>query len=223
MVKSRTIGSLILGVSHGLTVPFALATGLSELLDDSNIVLLSGAMQLIAGSISIGLGGYLSVKLEGETPAAELKRQYRQIEEHPDQEGLEIRGILAEHGLVGNNLEQAEKMLTSTRQLWAMFLVTQQIGLNPIPLKGATVAGFIVACGYMLSGTISLLPYLIDRDINQALIKSIGLTTFALIVFGIFKAKTLKTNYVKSVFEVLMVSAIAAGACYISARTLVSG
>src|ERR1700757_2447365 len=97
--SSDTIRDIVIGMSDGLTVPFALAAGLSGAINSSGIVVTAGIAEIVAGSIAMGLGGFLAGKTESDHYYSELKREYDEVERVPEQEKIEVMQVFAEFGL----------------------------------------------------------------------------------------------------------------------------
>jgi len=219
--KSRLIANFILGVSDGITVPFAVAAGVSAAVSDSKLVLLTGLSELIAGSISMGLGGYLAAKSEVEFYNTQISRQYAEISENPIRECNEIKAILIEYGLVGDDLDKLYRTLIKNRNLWAVFLHKNQLDLvNPSKNSGV-INGLVIGFGYALAGLLTLLPYLFESNAAVALTKSVYLTGCLLIAFGWIKAKAIGIDPIRSIFETTITGGTAASSAYFLAHFII--
>jgi len=88
---SAVVRDIVIGTSDGLTVPFALAAGLSGAVVSTGIIVTAGLAEIVAGSIAMGLGGYLAAKSEAEHYASEHAREHREVAEKP--EVVALRGL----------------------------------------------------------------------------------------------------------------------------------
>src|SRR3954464_8597421 len=97
--SSNLVTDIVIGMSDGLTVPFALAAGLSGAVSNTHVIVIAGLAEVVAGSIAMGLGGYLAGKTEIDHYNAEVKREVYEVEHMPDKEKEEVRVIFAEMGM----------------------------------------------------------------------------------------------------------------------------
>lgn len=219
---SKTIRDLVLGISDGLTVPFALAAGLAGAEANHWIIVIAATAEIAAGAISMGLGGYLATKSEAETYESELRREYRETKEVPEIETDEVRLVFANYGLKGQTLESAVKAITSDRDAWVQFMMREELGLEKVDGKRALKSGFTIGGAYILGGVFPLLPYLASLPISQALLYSTLITLFALGLFGWIKGKFTGVKKWKSALQTLLIGGAAAGTAFFVAR-LISG
>ncbi len=121
--SSDTIRDIVIGMSDGLTVPFALAAGLSGAVASNKIVITAGIAEIIAGSIAMGLGGYLAAKTDADHYSAELHREYDEVERVPEIEKKEIREILAEYGITAQSQTVVVDELAANKDKWVDFMM----------------------------------------------------------------------------------------------------
>jgi vacuolar iron transporter family protein len=221
-IDGKTISDIIIGMSDGLTVPFALAAGLAGAIAQSNIVLTAGLAELAAGGISMGLGGYLAAKSEADTYEAELRREKQEIVECPEEEIAEVRGILAGYGLEGDTLEAAVKGIIANREGWAQFMMKEELGLEKPHPEQALKTAFFIGGSYIVGGIVPLIPYAFGLTVKDAFYLSIFATSIALIIFGAVKGKFTSVPPLKGALETFLVGSAAAFAAYSIAR-LVQG
>ncbi len=219
---SKTVRDLVLGISDGLTVPFALAAGLAGVQANHWIIVVAATAEIAAGAISMGLGGYLATKSEAETYESELKREYRETDELPEVETEEVRQVFSNYGLKGETLKSAVNAITSDRDAWVQFMMREELGLEKVDGKRAFKSGFTIGSAYILGGAFPLLPYLINVPIQTSLLLSAILTLLALAVFGWVKGKFTGVGRLKSAFRTAFIGGTAAGVAYLIAR-LISG
>jgi VIT1/CCC1 family predicted Fe2+/Mn2+ transporter len=219
---SDSVRDVIIGMSDGLTVPFALAAGISGAIALSHIVVTAGIAELAAGGISMGLGGYLAARSDVDHYASEQRREYEETDEVPEEERREIEVIFASYGVEGEPLKHLVDAVTGNKQRWVDFMMRFELGLeqpNPrrAPLSAARIGG-----SYVIGGLIPLLPYMFFRESHDALIWSIVLTFIALVAFGALKGRFTGGSIWRSAAETAAIGAAAAAVAFFLAR-LVSG
>ncbi|KAI3851929.1 hypothetical protein MKW98_019928 [Papaver atlanticum] len=209
------VKDVIIGVSDGLTVPFALAAGLSASTKVSpSIVLVAGLAEVAAGSISMGLGGFLAAKSEGDHYMREMKREQEEIINCPDMEAAEIAEILAEYGLEPHEYAPVVNALRKRPQAWLDFMMKFELGLEKPRPGRALETAFTIAAAYIVGGLVPLLPYMFIPVATEAMITSIWVTLMALFFFGYIKGLFTGDRPMKSAFETTLVGAIACAASY---------
>jgi vacuolar iron transporter family protein len=219
---SETVRDVVLGMSDGLTVPFALAAGLSGAVANSRVVLVAGVAELAAGAIAMGLGGYLAAKSEADTWRSELRREHEEVVEVPAEEKEEVRKVFKSWGLEGNVLESATDAVCSDRDRWVDFMMREELNLSEPDPKRARVSALTIGGSYVAGGAIPLAPYLFHVPITTALLASVVVTLLALGIFGAFKGKLTGRPPVAEALRTVLVGALASGAAYTVAR-LISG
>jgi VIT1/CCC1 family predicted Fe2+/Mn2+ transporter len=215
---SLTVRDVIIGMSDGLTVPFALAAGLSGAVDRPFLVLVAGVAEMAAGSIAMGLGGFLAAKSESETYESELRRERREIVELPEVERLEVEQILADYGLTGGALEAATDQIVSDPERWVNFMMREELQLERPEPGRARRSALTIGLSYLAGGAIPLFPYLLPVTISHALLISVAITLVALAVFGAVKARFTGVPVLRSSIQTLLVGGTAAAAAYLLAR-----
>jgi VIT1/CCC1 family predicted Fe2+/Mn2+ transporter len=219
---SETVRDVVIGMSDGLTVPFALAAGLAGAVDSNFLVLIAGIAEVVAGSIAMGLGGYLAARTEADHYKAELEREEREVRELPQVETEEVRTVFRQYGLEGEALEQATLAITRNPKVWVNFMMKEELGLEEPDPKRALRSALTIGGSYVAGGAIPLLPYLLPLSIEQSLLLSAGVTLVALGIFGTFKARFTGLPLFKGAWQTVLVGGLAAGAAYALAK-LVSG
>jgi vacuolar iron transporter family protein len=215
---SALVRDIIIGMSDGLTVPFALAAGLSGTVGDAFVVVVAGLAEMAAGGISMGLGGYLAGRSEADTYRAELERERSEVREMPRAEVAEVRQIFADYGLQGQSLEAAVSAVTSNPKTWVGFMMREELGLERPDPRQALRSAVTIGLSYVAGGLVPLAPYTLGLPLSSALLASVALTLIALLVFGAFRAHFTGVPVVRGSFQTAMVGAIAAGAAFALAR-----
>jgi vacuolar iron transporter family protein len=220
--SSETITDIVIGMSDGLTVPFALAAGLSGAVKDVHLIVIAGIAEIAAGSIAMGLGGYLAGKTEQEHYASELKREYDEIEELPHVEREEVRVFFEGLGLSRHLQEEATEELIKDKDRWADFMMKYELGLEEPDPKRARKSAFNIGASYIVGGMIPLSPYFFVEDGISGLKYSAMVTLACLFVFGFFKSKLTGTPPLKGAIKVTIIGALAAG-CAFGIAKLIEG
>lgn len=219
---SETIRDVVIGMSDGLTVPFALAAGLSGAVDNSFVVLIAGIAEVAAGSIAMGLGGFLAARSESDHYKAELEREWREVRELPERETEEVRAVFRRYGLEGEPLEQATQAVTAKPQAWVDFMMKEELGLEKPDPKRALTSALTIGGSYIAGGAVPLIPYALRLPMSSALLWSVAVTLVALAVFGAVKARFTGISMFKGAWQTALVGGLAAGVAFAIAR-LVSG
>lgn len=219
---SEMVRDIVIGMSDGLTVPFALAAGLSGAVASGHVVLIAGIAEMAAGSIAMGLGGYLAARSEHESYVSERAREEREIDEKRDAEIGEVRDVFQKYGLNGDALEAATTAIISNRTTWVDFMMKEELGLEEPDPKRALRSALTIGLAYIAGGIIPLTPYALNLTLNRALLLSVVLTLIALFVFGALKGRFTGSSVLKSAVQTMFVGAAASGAAFLIAR-LVSG
>ncbi|MER3490326.1 MAG: iron transporter [Meiothermus sp.] len=219
---SDTVRDIVIGMSDGLTVPFALAAGLSGAVDSSFVVLIAGIAEVVAGSIAMGLGGYLAARGEADHYQAELERERREVRELPQAEAEEVRQGFRDYGLEGQPLEQATQAIIAKPEVWVDFMMKEELGLERPDPRRALRSALTIGGSYVVGGAIPLLPYALRLPLSSALIWSVVVTLAALLVFGAVKARFTGISPFRGAWQTALVGGLAAGAAYLLAG-LISG
>jgi VIT1/CCC1 family predicted Fe2+/Mn2+ transporter len=215
---SNVVRDLILGMSDGLTTPFALAAGLAGAATSNVLVVIGGLAEIAAGSISMGLGGYLAAQSEAETYQTELAREIHETEEMPGQERAEVRRIFGDYGLHGQALEQATDAVTAERDAWVRFMMREELGLEEPAPRAALWSAVRIAGAYVVAGFIPLAPYFFRLDLHTALLWSVLVTAIALAVFGAVKARYTGAPPLRAALQTLLIGGVAASVAYAIGR-----
>ena len=202
----------------GLTVPFALAAGLSGAVDSSNIIVIAGIAEIAAGSIAMGLGGYLSGKTEQDHYANEVKREYDEVENLRHKEIEETKEFFAGIGLSEKLQEQATEEIARDKDRWVDFMMKYELGLDKPDPKRASKSAINIGLSYVVGGIIPLSPYFFIHNSSEALKISVVATLICLFVFGYFKSKVTGVHALGGAIRVTLIGALAAGAAFAVAK-----
>ncbi|MES2432018.1 MAG: VIT1/CCC1 transporter family protein [Bacteroidota bacterium] len=212
--SSAALRDIVIGMSDGLTVPFALAAGLSGAVLTSNIIVIAGIAEIAAGSIAMGLGGYLSGKTENDHYKSEVRREYDEIENLRHKEIEETKEFFANIGLSSSLQEQATEEIAQDKDRWVNFMMKYELGLEKPDPKRATKSALNIGLSYVVGGIIPLSPYFFISEPMQALKISAIATLICLFVFGYFKSRITGINPWLGAIRVTMIGAMAAAAAF---------
>jgi len=216
----NTVKDIVIGMSDGLTVPFALAAGISGAISAAHIVVTAGFAEIAAGSIAMGLGGYLAARSEMEHYNSELKREEAEIREKPDAEAEEIAEFFREYGLTDQEFGPVVAGLRTKPKAWRDFMMRFELGLEEPDPKRALQSAITIAVSYIIGGIIPLAPYIAFHDIKTAFNFSVLFTLTALAVFGFVKGKFTGVSKIKSALQTVLVGGAAAGVAYMLAKLI---
>jgi len=221
-----TVRDIVIGMSDGLTVPFALAAGLTGLASaTTGIIVTAGLAEIAAGSIAMGLGGYLAAKSDAEHYAKEREREKLEVIEIPDEEKREVAQVFHSYGLTVAESDPVVEALAKHPKKWVDFMMRFELGLEKPDPKRALVSALTIAASYVAGGLIPLAPYIASTFIKQAsitiaLLDSVGLTLLALLVFGFIKGHYTGTRPARSALQTALIGSLAAGAAFLIARAI---
>ena len=212
--SSDLLRDVVIGMSDGLTVPFALAAGLSGAVDQSSIIVIAGIAEIAAGSIAMGLGGYLAGKTEQDHYSSEVKREYAEVENLRHKEIEETKEFFANIGLSPALQQQATDEIAQDKDRWVDFMMKYELGLDKPDPKRATKSALNIGLSYIAGGIIPLSPYFFISDSAEALKISVIATLICLFVFGYFKSKITGVNAIWGALKVTLIGAVAAAAAF---------
>ncbi len=212
--SSDLLRDVVIGMSDGLTVPFALAAGLSGAVAASGIVVIAGIAEIAAGSIAMGLGGYLAGKTEQDHYNSELKREYAEVERIPEMEKQEVKDFFEHIGLSEELQNKATDEIARDKKQWVDFMMKFELGLDKPDPKRARKSAVNIGVSYIAGGIIPLSPYFFLSNTREALKFSIVATLICLFIFGYFKSKITGVPVISGALKVMLIGALAAGAAY---------
>ncbi|MFN2499617.1 MAG: VIT1/CCC1 transporter family protein [Pyrinomonadaceae bacterium] len=217
---SEVVRDVVIGMSDGLTVPFALAAGLTGAIATTRIIVTAGLAEIAAGSIAMGLGGYLAAKSDAEHYAKEREREKREVAEIPHEEMKEVAEVFEEYGLTREQTRPLVEALRKQPQKWIDFMMRFELGLEKPNPKRALTSALTIGGAYALGGFVPLAPYMASTNISTALLISIVVTLLALLVFGFIKGRFTGMRPVRSALQTAFIGSVAAGAAFAIARAI---
>jgi VIT1/CCC1 family predicted Fe2+/Mn2+ transporter len=216
----HVVRDIVIGMSDGLTVPFALAAGLSGATDASTIVMTAGLAEVAAGSIAMGLGGFLAARSDAEHFASERRREEQEVVEVRQTEREEVRDVFRAYGIDDAAIEPVVAQLATRPERWVDFMMRFELGLERPDPKRALRSALTIACAYVAGGTVPLSPYFVMHSAAEALRVSVGVTLVALLVFGYVKGRFTGAAPVRSAVQTMLIGGIAAAAAFAIARAV---
>ena len=209
---------IVIGMSDGLTVPFALAAGLSGAVDTTEIIVIAGIAEIAAGSIAMGLGGYLSGRTEQDHYNSELKREYYEVDHLRHKEMEETKEFFANLGLSEELQQQAAEEVSKDKDKWVQFMMKYELGLEKPHPKRALRSALNIGISYAVGGLIPLSPYFFTEEPLLALRYSLVITLLSLFIFGWLKSRITGVNPLGGAIRVTLIGAAAAAAAFGVAR-----
>jgi vacuolar iron transporter family protein len=212
--SSAALRDIVIGMSDGLTVPFALAAGLSGAVDSTSIIVIAGIAEVAAGSIAMGLGGYLAGKTEQDHYNSEEKREYYEVENLREREIDETKEFFANIGLSKELQEKATEEIAQDKKQWVDFMMKYELGLEKPDPKRATKSALNIGLSYVVGGMVPLSPYFFVSSPIDGLKISAIVTLICLFVFGFFKSKMTGIKVWSGALRVMLIGAVAAAAAF---------
>ncbi len=216
----ETVRDIVIGMSDGLTVPFALAAGLSGAVSSTTIIITAGLAEIAAGSIAMGLGGYLAARSDAEHYASERLREQQEIKEKTEAEKAEVLDVFTSYGLSEVESRPLVEALSKKPDAWIDFMMRFELGLEKPDPKRALTSALTIAASYIVGGLIPLSPYFFFSPASTALLISVIATLLALLLFGYVKGRFTGTHPLRSAFQTVLTGGLAAAAAFLIARLI---
>jgi vacuolar iron transporter family protein len=217
---SATVRDVVVGMSDGLTVPFALAAGISGAIAVNHLVVTAGLAEIAAGSIAMGLGGYLAGRSEAEHYASERRREEAEVASLPEIEAREVEQVFETYGLTFEESMPVVQGLRRRPQAWVDFMMRFELGLEKPDPRRALISAATIGGSYAAGGIIPLAPYIVLSDAHNALIVSAGVTIVALGIFGYVKGRFSGARPLVSAAQTVVIGGLAATAAFLLARAI---
>jgi len=217
---SATIRDIVIGMSDGLTVPFALAAGLSGTVGETGIVVIAGLAEIAAGSIAMGLGGYLAARTDLDHYRSEVQREIRETYEMPEEEEEEVARVFREYGLPAEDVSRIVTAIASDRDRWVDFMMRFELGLAAPDPGRARRSAFTIAISYIIGGLVPLSPYMFVPRVLGALEISVAVTLIALFFFGYFKGRFTGIEPLRGGMQTVLIGGLASAAAFAIARAI---
>ena len=217
---TETVRDIVIGMSDGLTVPFALAAGLSGAVDSTSLIITAGLAEVAAGAIAMGLGGYLAARTDAEHFVGERTREESETQELPETEAAEVAQVFRAYGLPEETVTAVVGAIRSDRTRWVDFMIKFELGMTEPDPSRARNSALTIALSYVAGGLIPLAPYFLLQSVQDALIGSVMVTVVALFVFGFIKGRFTTNRPVRSAWQTVLVGSVAATAAFTIARMI---
>lgn len=217
---SETVRDIVIGMSDGLTVPFALAAGLSGIADSTAIVITGGLAEIAAGSIAMGLGGYLAARSDAEHYATERATERHEVDTIPEVEIAEVEQVFLSYGLEKEQSSLVAKALSLRPDAWVDFMMRFELGLEEPDPKRALRSAATIGFSYIAGGLVPLAPYMLVHRPATALSFSVGFTLLALSVFGYVKGRFTGNRPFRSAMQTALIGGLAAAAAFGLAKAI---
>jgi VIT1/CCC1 family predicted Fe2+/Mn2+ transporter len=211
---AETVRDVVIGMSDGLTVPFALAAGITGAIAATHTVVIAGIAEIVAGSIAMGFGGYLAARTDIDRYTSEYHRETRETEHMPEEERNEVAAVFSEYGIRGAELDSLVEHIASDRERWVDFMMRFELGMEKPDPKRAPLSAATIGGSYALGGLIPLFPYMTMSDVTSALVTSTICTGIALVAFGLFKARFTGVPPLRGALQTLLTGGLAAAAAF---------
>jgi len=216
----ETVRDIVIGMSDGLTVPFALAAGLSGAVSSTTIIITAGLAEIAAGSIAMGLGGYLAARSDAEHYASERLREQQEIKEMTGAEKAEVMDVFTSYGLSEVESTPIVEALSKRPDAWIDFMMRFELGLEKPDPKRALTSALTIAASYVVGGLIPLSPYFFLSPVSTALLFSVIATLVALLLFGYVKGRFTGASPLRSALQTALIGGLAAAAAFLIARLI---
>jgi VIT1/CCC1 family predicted Fe2+/Mn2+ transporter len=216
---SATVRDIVIGMSDGLTVPFALAAGLSGAVDNTSIIVTAGLAEIAAGSIAMGLGGYLAARSDAEHYHTERAREETEVREKATVEAQEVADVFRAYGLTSAEIKPVVEAFRKRPEVWVDFMMRFELGLEKPEPRRALASALTIAAAYIGGGFIPLGPYM-AMNTTTALAASVGITLLALAIFGYVKGHFTGASPVRSSVQTVLIGGVAATAAFLIARAI---
>ncbi len=219
---SEIVRDIVIGMSDGLTVPFALAAGLTGAAQGNSVIVTAGLAEIVAGSIAMGLGGYLAGKTEVDHYDSELKREYYEVEKFPERERDEVREVFEHYGLSKESQELIVTEMEKDKDKWVNFMMRFELGLEKPDINRARQSALTIGISYIIGGIVPLSTYfpIFTSNAHDGFVLSCFVTAICLFIFGYFKTKIIGQPPLQGAFKVLLIGALAAATAYFVAHAI---
>ena len=214
------VRDVVIGMSDGLTVPFALAAGLSGAVQDTRLIVVGGLAEIAAGSIAMGLGGYLAARGDAEHYEQERAREQREVKEIPEEEMAEVSRVFQDYGITAEQSAPMVEALTRRPEAWVDFMMRYELGLEPPDPTRAVTSAATIAGSYVVGGLVPLSPYVAFGNARTGLILSAIVTLAALGIFGYIKGRFTGTRPLRSMSQTMVIGGLAGAAAFVLAKLI---
>jgi VIT1/CCC1 family predicted Fe2+/Mn2+ transporter len=217
---SESVRDVVIGMADGLTVPFALAAGLSGTVSNTMIIVVAGIAEIAAGSIAMGLGGYLAARTDRDHYLSEVERETRETVEVPGKERDEVADVFRGYGMSDQDIAPVVQAIASDQKRWVDFMMRFELGLEEPEPKRARNSAATIAISYVLGGLVPLAPYMLIKELYTALSVSVAVTLVALFVFGFVKGRMTGISPWRGGLQTVVIGGLASAAAFGIARLI---
>ena len=217
---SAFVKDIVIGMADGLTVPFALAAGLSGAVAANGIIITAGIAEIVAGSIAMGLGGYLAGRTDVEHYQSELTREYAEVDNVPDKEKEEVKEVFATYGISPRLQQEIADEMSRDKTKWVDFMMRFELGMEEPDPRRATKSALNIGLSYAVGGIMPLVGYFVTRTPTEGLVISSAITVVLLFVFGYVKTRLTGQSPVRGAAKTVLIGVLAAGCAYGIARLI---
>ena len=214
------VRDVVIGMADGLTVPFALAAGLSGAVQNTRLIVVGGLAEIAAGSIAMGLGGYLAARGDAEHYEQEREREEREVREIPDEEKAEVSRLFHAYGMTPQQSVPVVEALSQHPKAWVDFMMRFELGLEAPDPRRAVTSAVTIAGAYIAGGFIPLSPYVALSSAVRGLEVSAVVTLAALGIFGFMKGRFTGTGPLRSASQTMVIGGLAAAAAFVLAKLI---
>ena len=214
------VRDVVIGMSDGLTVPFALAAGLSGAVQNTRLIVVGGLAEIAAGSIAMGLGGYLAARGDAEHYEQERAREEREVREIPEEEKAEVSLVFQAYGMTKEESTPVVEALSRRPAAWVDFMMRFELGLEEPDPRRAVTSAATIAGAYVAGGMIPLSPYVVLSSASRGLALSAVVTLAALGIFGYMKGRFTGTHPLRSASQTVVIGGLAAAAAFVLAKLI---
>jgi VIT1/CCC1 family predicted Fe2+/Mn2+ transporter len=211
---SETVRDVVIGMSDGLTVPFALAAGLSGTVSVTSIIVVAGLAEIAAGSIAMGLGGYLAARTDRDHYESERDREYRETVELPEKEREEVADVFRGYGMSEADIAPVVNAISANQKNWVDFMMKFELGFEEPDPKRARNSAVTIAISYIVGGLVPLGPYMLIPELDRALQLSVAVTLVALFIFGFVKGRMTGISPFRGGLQTAIIGGLASAAAY---------
>jgi vacuolar iron transporter family protein len=216
---SDTVRDVVIGMSDGLTVPFALAAGLTgTAAATSHLVVIAGFAEIAAGSIAMGLGGYLAARTDRDHYISERLRETRETVELPEKEREEVAEVFRGYGMSEEHIAPVVGAIVADQKRWVDFMMRFELGFEEPDPKRARNSAATIAVSYILGGIVPLAPYMLVGRLFSALELSVAVTLAALFAFGYCKGRMTGIPPWRGGLQTVVIGGLASAAAFGLAR-----
>src|SRR3990170_757602 len=180
--SGQFLRDIVFGANDGVVTAIGFLVGIAGSIADQKIVVIAGALTIIAGAASMALGNYLAVKSQKEFYDAMEKIERWEMDNKPDVERDEIREIYTNMGFDKQTVETLTKKVTSDRELWLAVMMRDELGL--VKEESPKISGVLIGLFYLLGGIPPLLPFILLSPLSRALIASIFTSIVVMALIG---------------------------------------